>query len=173
MAYSNKIKEEAFGLYCEKPVFDYVAREMQRLHPKDCGQLTRHTVRTWAEKYNWDSRREVIIRRTQEKIDAKRISNRAELIVQLEELEQQLIQDAMNIRAKSKEGAVNAAISLSNHILELRGEKGKRKGIDGNELESVLAIIFDVLQRHPKIGQYIIEEQDFIIKQIERELEDV
>jgi len=172
MGYSNKIKEEAFGVYCAKPVDDFVAKEMQRRHPDTCAKLSRHTVGGWVKKYNWEARMEVIVRKTQDKLDAKRISTRAELINELWELEKELIQEARNVSAKSKEGATNAAIALSNHILELKGEKGAAKGIDGNELEKVIAVIFEVLSGDEKVANYLMRNQDIILEQIPQRLDE-
>lgn len=172
MAYSNHIKEEAFSLYCAKPVYDFVASEMRRRYPQDCEKITRHTIKKWVKKYNWDPRKDDLLRRTREKLDAKRISTRAELIHDLWELEKELIEDARNIGAKSKEGATNAAIALSKHILELKGEKGSAKGIDGNELEKVIAVIFEILAGDEKVAAYLMQNQDFILEQIQEKLED-
>lgn len=171
MAYSNHIKEEAFGLYCAKPVHDYVASEMKRRYPEDCAKITRHTIAKWIKKYNWEARKDTILRRTRDKLDAKRISTRAELINDMWELELELIEDARNLLAKSKEGAVNAAIALSNHILELKGEKGSAKAIDGNELEKIIAVIFDVLSADEKVANYLMQHQNIILEQIQDKLE--
>lgn len=171
MAYSNYIKEEAFGIFCAKPVHDFVASEMKRRYPDDCAKITRHTIAGWVKKYNWEARMELIVRKTQDKLDAKRISTRAELINDLWELEMELIEDARNINAKSKEGAINAAIALSNHILELKGEKGTAKSLDGNELEKVIAVIFEVLAGDEKVAGYLMQNQDIILEQIQNRLD--
>ncbi len=171
MAYSNHIKEEAFGIFCAKPVHDYVAAEMKVRYPEECASITRHTIAGWVKKYNWEARKDVIVRRTRERLDAKRISTRAELINDMWELEIELIEDARNLRAKSKEGAVNSAIALSNHILELKGEKNAVKGINGNELEKVISVIFEVLAADEKVANYLMQHQDIILLKIQEKLD--
>ena len=172
MAYSNKIKEEAFGLYCTEISFDEIARELKRRFPEECSNITRQTISTWEKKYNWEARREVILRRTREKLDAKRISKRAELIAELELLQERILSQTKHLRAKSLEGAVNSAMGLTKLILELRGERGKMAGkLDGKELEKVIQIIFDVLAEDEKIGKLLAERQDYILTKIQERIE--
>jgi len=172
MAYSNTIKEEAFGLYCTEISFDEIANELKQRFPDQCARITRQTIAKWEKKYNWQARRDVILRRTQEKLDAKRISKRAELIAELELLQERILNQTRHLHAKSLEGAVNSALGLTKLILELRGERGKLAGkLDGRELEKVIQIIFDVLAEDPKIGKLLTERQDYILKKIQERIE--
>lgn len=171
MAYSNTIKEAAFGFYCTGISFEEVAAEMKRQYPEECANITRQTIATWERKYNWAPRKEVIINRTKQKLDAKRISRRAEMIADLEDLEQMLFRHARVLQPKSLEGAINNLLSLNKRILTLRGEWGQDGRVAGKELEKLIATIFEVLSEDEKIGRLLVERQEFILDKIQGRLE--
>lgn len=168
MAYSNQIKEDAFGIYCTEISFEDIATEMTRRYPEDCANITRQTIATWEKKYNWEARRDVIARKAREKLDAKRISKRAELINDLDNLQRQLLSHAQKLNPKSMEGAVNSLIGLSKWITELRGERGSGGGV---ALEKVIPIIFEVLAEDEKISQRLQERQQFFLEKIQERIE--
>ncbi len=167
MAYSNHIKEEAFGLYCTGISFDEMALEMKKRYPEECARINRHTLSGWEKKYNWAPRKESILRRTKEKLDARRISKRAELIAEMDELRERIMQQTLNLRAKSLEGATNSAIAITRLITDLKGDRSGR----GGDVEKTVAMIFEVLAEDEKIGALLQERQDFILRKIEERME--
>ncbi len=169
MAYANHIKEEAFGLYCTGISFDEIALELKKRFPEACARLNRHTISGWEKKYNWSPRKESILRRTKEKLDARRVSKRAELIAELDELREMIIGQTRTLRAKSLEGATNSAIAITRLIVDLKGDSNKR--IDSKAMESLINMIFEVLSEDEKIGQLLQERQDFILAKISEKLE--
>jgi hypothetical protein len=171
MAYSNHLKEEAFGLYCTGISFDEIALEMKKRFPEECLKINRHTLSGWEKKYNWPARKESILRRTKDKLDAKRVSQRAELIGELDELRDLILNQTKSLRAKSLEGATNSAIAITRLIVDLKGERSGSGKLDGKELEGVIAMVFEVLSEDEKIGGLLQERQDFILDKISERLE--
>jgi hypothetical protein len=171
MAYSNYIKEEAFGLYCTGISFDDIGLEMKKRFPEECQKINRHTIAGWEKKYNWQPRKESIMRRTKEKLDARRVSKRAEVIAELDELRDLILGQTKSLRAKSLEGGANSVIALTRMIMDLKGERSGAGKLDGKELEGIIAMIFEVLSEDEKIGSLLQQRQDFILDKISERLE--
>lgn len=170
MAYSNYIKEEAFGIYCTGVSFDEIALEIKKRFPEN-SKINRHTIAGWEKKYNWSPRKESILSRTKEKLDARRVSKRAEVIAELDELRNLIIGQTKVLRAKSLEGATNSAIAITRLIVDLKGERSGSGKMDGKELEKIIAMIFEVLSEDEKIGGLLQQRQDFILEKISERLE--
>jgi len=170
MAYSEKIREAAFGIYCTGVSFDTIAEQLKKQFPEKCEKLSRHTVMKWEGRYNWEARAEVILRKTREKVDAKRIDRRSEMIVDMEALEELLLKKTRKVEPKSLEGVVNGLLAVNKRVLQLRGEWDKRGNVKGEALEQVLQVVFEVLAEDEKIGARLAERQDFILQKIEERL---
>lgn len=169
MAYSDDIKERAFGFYCTGISFEAIAEALQKQFPEKCASMTRQTLATWERRYHWAARKDKIQRRVREKLDAERVSRRQELLTDLDEMFELLVSAAPKLKAKSLEGTANSAIALGKFILQLRGELGgKAAGVD---VEQVITIIFEVLSEDAAIARRLEERQQFFLQQIQERME--
>lgn len=170
MAYSDRIKEAAFGIYCTGVSFEAIADELKLKFPEDCKTITRHTIMGWEKRYNWEARAEVITRKTREKVDARRVDRRTEMVVEMEELEVLLRNSARKVTAKSLEGVVNSILAVNKRTLQLRGEWDKTGNVKGDALDQVLQVVFEVLGEDEQIAKRLSERQDFILQKLEERL---
>ena len=170
MAYSQKIKEEAFGYFCQGLSFDSVVKEMRRKRRKDF-RLNRKTVEQWAKDGNWEGRRAVIQAQAEKTADKKRISSYAEFMEELAVIEDQIKKRLAISYPKSFEGGVNALIKIRKYIDSLRGSKNSGLKSAGNNLDKIVGVIWRVFLDDDEIGPLLRNREEYILERIDTELE--
>ena len=166
MAYNEEIRELAFARYCTATSFEQVAEIMAEEFPEQCGNLGRNTVRGWAKKYNWEQRKLDIERKVAAQNDQAIVSDRKQMLGEMKALRERIYHKLEKAQLKSLEGGVNAYGNLCKWIVQLSGsDSGRRIDID-----DAIMLIFEVLGRHPKIGQLIQKHEEFLLGQLHAEI---
>lgn len=170
MAYSQKIKEEAFGYFCQGLSFDSIIKEMRRKRRKDF-KLNRKTVEKWASEGNWEERRAAIQAQAERAADKKRISSYAEFMEELAVIENQIKTALKTKTPTSFEGGVNALIKIRKYIDSLRGSKNSGLKSAGNNLDKIVGVIWRVFLDDDEIGPLLRDREEYILERIDTELE--
>jgi len=170
VAYSQKIKEEAFGYFSQGLSFDSMIKEMSRKRRKDF-KLNRKTLEQWAKEGNWEERRAAIQRRAETAADKKRISTFTEFIEELGVIENQITKSLKITSPTSFEGGVNALLKIRKYIDALRGSRNTGLKSAGNNLDVIVGVIWKVLLEDDDIGPLLREREEYILEKIDESLE--
>jgi|GEM_PF-1585254 len=170
MAYSQKIKDEAFDLFVQGLSYDSIIKEMKRRRRKDF-KLSRKTVTGWAEAGNWEARRAAIQRDAQIVADKKRVSIYAEILDRMSVLEEQIHNRLAMLTPVTFEGGVNSLIKIRKYVDSLRGSKNSGLKSVGNNIDTIVGVIWKVLSEDDEIGPLLHNREDYILQKIDETLE--
>jgi len=165
MAYSHEVREEAFQLYCQGLNFQQIAL---RLSETAGGRIHRSTVTAWVHRYGWPERRLRLRRQVEKMADEKWAREAARLLSRLSCLREDILDAAAARPFKSAEGAVRSLAAVQKVIGSLL--MPRNDGITLDQLDAVMATVFQVLQQDEVLGPVLAERQEAVLARIEAQL---
>jgi len=166
-AYSHEVREAAFQLYCQGLGVRQIAL---RLSETIGGNVARSTVAAWVHRYGWPERRRRLLRRVEKMADEKWAREAARLLSRLSGLREDILDAAAAQPFKSAEGAVRSLATVQKVIGSLL--MTRNDGLTLDQLEGVMATIFQVLQRDEVLGPIIAQREEAILAQVDARLAD-
>ena len=165
MTYNHEVREEAFHLYCRGLSFRQIAL---RLSEARGIRLDHRTVAAWVHRYGWRERRLRLQRRVEKMADEKWAREAARLVSRLSRLREDILDAAAAQPFKSAEGAVRSLATVQKVIGSLLRPQDDSITLD--QLEGVMATIFQVFQQDEVVGPVLAEREEAILAQIEARL---
>jgi len=165
MAYNHEVREEAFQLYCKGLSLRQVAL---RLSEARGIRLDNRTVAAWVHRYGWPERRLRLQRQVENMADEKWAAEAAQLLSRLSGLREDILDAAAAQPFKSAEGAVRSLAAVQKVIGSLLRPLDDSITLD--QLEGVMATIFQVFQRDEGLGPVLAKREEAILAQIEARL---
>ncbi len=166
-AYSHEVREAAFQLYCQGLGVRQIALRLSETVGKNVG---RSTVAAWVHRYGWSERRRRLRRRVENLADEKWAREAARLLTRLSRLRDDILNAAAMHPFKSAEGAVRSLATVQKVIGSLLMRRDD--GLTLDQLEGVMATIFQVFQRDEVLGPVLAEREEAILAQIDARLAD-
>ncbi len=167
MAYSHEVHEEAFNLYCHRLSLRQIALRLSEVRGL---RLDHRTVAAWVHRYGWSERRLRLRRRVENMADKKWAREAARLLSRLSGLREDILDAAAAQPFKSAEGAVRSLTAVQKVIGSLLRPLDDSITLD--QLEAVMATIFQVFQRDEVLGPVLAQREEAILAQIEARLAD-
>ena len=167
MAYTQKIIDEAFALYCLGYSFDKIVTEMKKTRKKSF-KLTKKTVMEWAEKYGWKHRREEIQRQAGGKQNETIIEtlndsiNRIDATIRLLSVEIPF----------SKRATISSVAGVMGRLIQL---KTKLQGVSGGSKLSnaqIITTLFNVMEEDEELAELLERKEAWILERFEQMVED-
>ena len=167
MAYSHEVCEEAFHLYCHRLSLRQIALRLSEVRGI---RLDHRTVATWVHRYGWPERRLRLRRQVENMADEKWAREAARLLSRLSCLREDILDAAAAQPFKSAEGAVRSLAAVQKVIGSLLRPLDDSITLD--QLEAVMATIFQVFQHDEVLGPVLAQREEAILAQIEAQLAD-
>ncbi len=165
MAYSHEVREEAFHLYCHRLSLRQIALRMSEVRRI---RLTHVTVAAWVHRYGWSERRLRLRRQVENMADEKWAGEAAQLLSRLSGLREDILDAAAVQPFKSAEGAVRSLATVQRVIGSVLRPLDDSITLD--QLEAVMATIFQVFQQDEVLGPVLNKREEAILAQIEARL---
>ena len=166
-AYSHEVREEAFQLYCHRLSLRQIALRLSEVRGI---RLDHSTVGAWVHRYGWPERRLRLQRHVENMADEKWASEAAQLLSRLSCLREDILDAAAAQPFKSAEGAVRSLAAVQKVIGSLLRPRDDSITLD--QLEAVMATIFQVFKQDEVLGPVLAEREEAILAQIEAQLAD-
>lgn len=165
MTYSHEVREEAFQLYCRGLSLRQVALRMSEARSI---RLDNRTVAAWVHRYGWPERRLRLRRRVENMADERWAQEAAQLLSRLSRLREDILDAAAACPFRSAEGAVRSLAIVQKVIASL--VRPRDDSITLDQLESVMAAIFLVLQQDEVLGPVLARREEAVLARIEAHL---
>ncbi len=167
MAYSHEVREEAFHLYCHRLSLRQIALRLSEVRGI---RLDHRTVAAWVHRYGWSERRLRLQRQVENMADEKWAGEAAQLLSRLSGLREDILDAAAAQPFKSAEGAVRSLATVQKVIGSLL--MTRNDGLTLDQLEGIMATIFQVFQRDEVLGPLLAQREEAILAQIDARLAD-
>ncbi len=166
-AYSHEVREEAFHLYCQQLSLRQIALRLSEVRGI---KLDHTTVAAWVHRYGWPERRLRLLRQVENMADEKWAGEAARLLDRLSGLREDILDAVAAQPFKSAEGAVRSLAAVQKVIGSLLRPLDDSITLD--QLEAVMATIFQVFQHDEVLGPVLAKREEAILAQIEARLAD-
>ena len=165
MAYSKKIQDEAFALYCQGLSDEKIVEGMKK-HRRRGFKLTRKSVAEWREKLSWENRRNLIWQNSRLKQDGDIVKNLNDVCQRLSHMVEYLADELPKANPSSETAIANTIRGLLRDLVKYQGlsEDSKTSAVQ------IASMIFGIIQEDEEGADYLARKQAWILEQLEHRM---
>lgn len=157
MAYDERDRERAFEIYLMDGTAEGTASQARKQYPS-LASIDRKTVGKWIQEGGWEERRQQVLVEKRKEGDLRRSAALDEATERMQRLVEKLFTDAMDIEAKSAEGAAAQFSKLQGMMLKMMGVGEGDSNMNPRQWRAASAMFRKAMLKVPELREVLTED---------------